>query len=112
MSKRRKVAKGQRNEKKCADELIKLGFTYIWKSVRHRFLNIDLFGLFDVVGLNPVTKILKFVQVKSNKCDGKVRDTIREFPLPTRCPDCGRQICEKEIWIWDDYKGWRKEYYD
>lgn len=97
-----KVKKGSRKEKLCADELKAQGYI-IWKTIRHRFLQIDVFGLFDVLALHPNGEHILFIQVKSNACPNETRDKIRALKMPTGC--------EKEIWIWKDRKGWIKEYY-
>lgn len=92
-----KIKKGYRKEKICFDELII--YPYRWKTIRHRFLNIDLFGIFDVMVANE--NEIRFIQVKSGYCSNKIRKKIREIKLP-RC-------CKKEIWCWFNRKGWRKE---
>jgi len=97
-----KIHKGQRKEKICADELKAQGYL-TWKTIRHRFLNIDLFGLFDVVGLAADGSHLLFIQVKSNRVDNETRDKIRALKMP--------KCCKKWIWIWKDRKGWIKEFY-
>jgi len=95
-----KVAKGTRKEKACEDELKAQGYI-TWKTIRHKYLNIDLFGLFDVVALHPEGKHLLFIQVKSNRIDNKVRQEIKELKMPS--------ACQKWIWCWMDKYGWRKE---
>ena len=97
------VSKGLRVEKKCADELREKGYL-IWKTIRVRYQNIDLFGLFDVVALHPEGDHIKFIQCKTNKGDNKAREAIMKLKMPTNCI--------KEMWIWIDRKGWRKEYYN
>jgi hypothetical protein len=97
------VAKGKRKEKLCADELKAKGYR-TWKTIRHRFLNIDLFGLFDVVGLAPDGSHLLFIQVKSERVANEVRDRVRTLKMPP--------ACRKEIWIWKARRGWVKEVYD
>ena len=96
------TAKGSRQEKKCSDYLEQLGYI-VWKTYRNKFQNLDMFGLFDVVALHPRGCALRFIQVKSNRCDKKTRDKIKAFKLP--------KFCHKEIWIWKDRKGWAKEFY-
>jgi len=98
----KKITKGYRKEKLCEDELKAQGYI-TWKTIRHKFLNIDLFGLFDVLGLAPDGSHLLFVQVKSNRCDNEMRDRIRALKMPPSC--------RKELWIWKDRRGWVKEYY-
>lgn len=97
------VSKGSRVEKKCADELREKGYL-IWKTIRVRYQNIDLFGLFDVVALHPEGEHIKFIQCKTNKGDNKAREAIMKLKMPSNCI--------KEMWIWIDRKGWRKEYYN
>ena len=97
------VSKGSRVEKKCADELREKGYL-IWKTIRVRYQNIDLFGLFDVVALHPEGEHIKFIHCKTNKGDNKAREAIMKLKMPSNCI--------KEMWIWIDRKGWRKEYYN
>jgi len=95
-----KTGKGSRKEKLCADELREQGYI-IWKTIRHKYLNIDLFGLFDVVALHPEGVHILFIQVKSNKIDNATRVKIQDLKMPSNC--------HKQIWVWKDYKGWTKE---
>lgn len=81
-----KVKKGSRKEKLCYDELV--NYPYRWKTIRHRFLCIDLFGMFDVVVAND--KEIRLIQVKSGYCPNKVRELIKVIKLP--------ECCKKEIW--------------
>lgn len=94
-----RVAKGSRKEKICYDQLKAEGYPLLWKTIRHKFLNIDFFGLFDVVACNG--KKFRFIQVKSGYCSNEVRENIRSCKLPSNC--------SKEIWCWFDNEGWRKE---
>ena len=87
----------------CADELKLQGYI-IWKTIRHKFLNIDLFGLFDVVALEPQGLHIRFIQVKSNRIDQATRDSIKKLKMPA--------CCIKESWIWKDRWGWIKETYE
>ncbi len=98
-----KTAKGYRVEKLCADELNEKGYT-IWKTIRVKYCNIDLFGLFDVVALHPEGEHLLFIQVKSNRVDNKMMDAVKALKMP--------EGCQKWIWIWKDYKYWMKEFYE
>jgi len=98
-----KTAKGTRKEKACADELKEKGYI-TWKTIRHKYLNIDLFGLFDVVALSSDGSHILFIQVKSNRVDKETRDKIQALKMPPSC--------RKEIWIWKDRKYWIKEYYE
>jgi Holliday junction resolvase-like predicted endonuclease len=98
-----KTAKGTRVEKICADELKAQGYI-TWKTIRHRFLKIDLFGLFDVVALHPAGEHLLFIQVKSTRVDNEMRDRVRKLRMPA--------VCQKWIWIRKDRKGWVKEFYE
>jgi Holliday junction resolvase-like predicted endonuclease len=97
------VAKGKRKEKLCADELKAKGYL-TWKTIRHRFLNIDLFGLFDVVALAADGSHLLFIQVKSERVANDVRNKVRALKMPP--------LCRKEIWIWKQRRGWVKEFYE
>ena len=94
--------KGTRIEKRCADELKAEGYL-TWKTIRVQYQNIDVFGLFDVLGLAEDGSHLLMIQCKSNRCDNKLRDKIRALKVPPRI--------KKEIWIWKDRRGWVKEYY-
>jgi len=96
------VAKGYRTEKRCADELKEQGYL-IWKTIRVQFQNIDLFGLFDVVALHPEGNHIRFIQCKTNRCDKQTRDKVKAIKMP--------ENCYKEIWIWQDRKGWKLEVY-
>ena len=98
-----RVAKGSRIERRCYDALLAEGYKKerLWKTIRHKFLNIDLFGLFDVVCANE--QHVRFIQVKTGYCDGETRERIRNCKLPSSCI--------KEIWEWLDgkkFRGWRK----
>ena len=97
-----KVAKGTRKEKACADELETQGYL-TRKSIRVKYQKVDFFG-FDVMALSPDGDTMLFVQVKSNFCDMKTRDAVKNIKMPPSC--------KKEIWIWKDGKYWIKEYYD
>ena len=94
------VAKGTRNEKRCADLFIEKGW-HVWRTFRTKFRNLDMFGLFDVVALHPGGRKMLFIQVKSNYCDRKTKDAIKAIELPPRC--------EKWVWVWHDRKGWTME---
>lgn len=97
-----KVAKGTRKEKACADELIAMGYL-TRKSIRVKYQSVDFFG-FDVMALAKDGSHMLFVQVKSNFCDMKTRDAVKEIKLP--------KCIKKEIWIFKDRKYFIKEYYD
>lgn len=97
------VDKGYRIEKACEDALKEDGYT-TWKTVRVKYCNIDLFGLFDVVGISKDGSHLIFIQCKSNRVDTKTRDAIAKFKMP--------KFCYKWIWIWKDRKYWIKEFYE
>ena len=100
--------KGQRNEKKCEDELINDG----WECIRvHNSGNkfqkrVDFFGLWDVIALKQGH--LRFIQVKTNNSPAKHK--YLEWLEPHRC----NPFIRAEIWIWYEayksskYKGWRK----
>lgn len=92
-----RVKKGSRKEKICYDELA--DYPYRWKTIRHKFLNIDLFGAFDVVVANE--HHIRLIQVKSGYCPNEIREKIKAIKLPS--------CCIKEIWCYFDRKGWRKE---
>ena len=94
------TGKGTRNEKRCEDFFKEKGWA-TWRTTRSKFQGLDCFGLFDVVSVEPSGKYLMFIQVKSNKCDKKIKDSIREFRMPPSCI--------KEVWTWIDREGWKKE---
>lgn len=95
-----KGKKGLNTEKKCANELKGQGYT-VWKTMRVRFANIDLWGLFDVVAVHPEGEHILFIQCKTNALPSPAqRQAIRALKLP--------ENCEKWAWIWYDRKGWRK----
>jgi len=97
-----KVAKGSRVEKICSDELKAQGYI-TWKTIRHRFLKVDLFGLFDVVALAADGSHMLFIQVKSTRVENQVREQVRKLRMPA--------ICRKWIWIRKPGK-WVKEFYE
>jgi len=94
------VAKGTRNEKRCEDFFKEQGWA-TWRTSRNKFQELDMFGLFDVVACEPSGKYLMFIQVKSNRCSKKTKTAIKEFKMPTKC--------FKEVWVWVDRYGWKKE---
>jgi hypothetical protein len=53
---------------------------------------MDMFGLFDVVGVSPAGHSMKFIQVKTNRVERKVKEAIKAFAMP--------EYCEKEVWVW------------
>lgn len=94
-----RVAKGRRIEAKCAKEFEDAGYL-VWRTIRHRFLNLDLFGKFDVAALAPDGSELVLIQVKSNVCPRAVIEDIRALKVPAGV--------KKMVWIWKDGKGWDK----
>jgi len=94
------VRKGSLREAECQRVLQNMGYI-TWKTIRHRFHNIDLFGLFDVVAADPDGHHLLFIQVKTNRCDRKTRERIKALKLPPGC--------YKFIWTWKKRKGWERE---
>ena len=96
------VRKGKRIESMCADELRAKGFN-VWQSVRVKYRNLDLWGLFDIAAQDPKTGENMLIQCKSNRCDTETRDAVRKFKVP--------EDVQKWIWIWKDRKGWVKEFY-
>jgi hypothetical protein len=97
---RRAVRKGKHNETRCAKELKAQGYK-TWQTMRCRFRNLDLFELFDVLALDRDAAHLRFIQVKSGRCDAATKRAVGAFKLPSGCT--------KEIWIYIDRKGWKKE---
>jgi len=94
-----KTGKGTRNEKRCEEELKKLGYT-TRRATRTKYHKIDFFG-FDVMAISPDGHYMDFIQVKSNRCARATKDKIRELKMP--------HSCRKFVWIWVDRKGWKKE---
>jgi hypothetical protein len=97
----RAVGVGTMNEKRCEDELTSYGYR-TWRTRRQRFGNMDMFGLFDVVGChnNPYVA-MRFVQVKTNRVDAKTIKTIKDFKMPVGC--------YKEVWVWKSKEEkWKK----
>lgn len=95
------VHTGTVNEKRCEDALRAFGYR-TWRTRRQRFGNMDMFGLFDVVGCheNPFVG-LRFIQVKTNYCPPKTIQAIRDFKMPTGC--------YKEVWVWmSKTETWKK----
>ena len=92
-----RIAKGRRLERMCYDELA--AYPYRWKTIRHKWLNIDFWQLFDVVVGSPTE--IRFIQVKTGYCPTEVKDRIREMKLPS--------FCRKEVWCWFPKKGFIKE---
>lgn len=92
----------------CEDELIEEGYL-TWKTIRVKFQNIDLFGLFDVVALSWDGTHLRFIQCKSGYCPNSVKEEIRDLTMP--------KDCIKEVWQYFDQRkkttkkraGWLKE---
>lgn len=101
-SKINRVAKGSRFEKIAADELKAKGYL-VWKTIRVKYQNIDLWGLFDLAAVASDGSHLLFVQCKSTRADNAARKAIRKFKLPPNC--------RKEMWI-RKHGFWVKESYD
>ena len=95
----KRTGKGTRNEKKCEDTLKEIGYI-TWRVRRNRFANMDMFGLFDVVGWDRGRADILFVQVKSNRVDKKTLDNIKDFNIHSPVG------CHGEAWVWIDRKGW------
>ncbi len=98
-----RTSKGKRIEVRCSDELKKEGYL-VWQSIRVKYQNLDLWGLFDVAAIHPDTANLLLIQCKSTRCANETRDKIRSFKVPP--------MVRKEIWIWKDAKGRIKEFYE
>lgn len=101
-----RVKKGYRIEKMCEDELKSQGYL-TWKTIRVKFQNIDLFGLFDIMALASDGSHIRFVQCKSTYCSSEVKEMIANLKMPRNC--------SKEIWMYFDKRksgkrqGWTKE---
>lgn len=100
MSDINKVAKGQRKERMCELELQAKGYL-TWKTIRHRFLNIDLFGLFDVVGLAADGGHMLFIQVKTERVSNDIRGRVQALKMP--------RDCYREIWIYKNIRRSRND---
>ena len=85
------TAIGNASEIRCEFELQHRGYT-TWRVVRRRYGSMDMFGLFDVVGVLADGTRMKFIQVKTNRVERKVKDAIAAFPMPASC--------DKEVWVW------------
>jgi len=89
--------KGTKVEKLCLDSLSY--YPLKWKTIRHKFLNIDLFGAFDVLVGNE--RHLRFIQVKTGYYKKEDYKKIKKVKLPP--------FCIKEIWeYFGKKKGWKK----
>jgi len=58
--------KGKWKEYKIKEWLEKSGYI-VWKPVKIKYHSGDIFGLFDLLAVNPNTGRFIFIQVKSNK---------------------------------------------
>ena len=96
------TAKGTRVEKLCADEL-KAKKYLTWKTIRVKYQNIDLFGLFDVAALHPDGLELLLIQCKSTRCKDETRRKIAKLKVPLGI--------KKAIWI-RKHGYWVKENFD
>lgn len=95
------VHTGTVNEKRCEDALKAEGYR-TWRTRRQKFGNMDMFGLFDVVGChyNPFIA-MRFIQVKTNYCPPKYIRAIEDFHMPAGC--------FKEVWVWmSESATWKK----
>lgn len=95
------VHTGTVNERRCEEELKRYGYR-TWRTRRQRFGNMDMFGLFDVVGCHENPNIsMRFIQVKTNYCPPKAIKAIKDFQMP--------DYCFKEVWVWKTKeKSWKK----
>ena len=101
----KKTAKGTRNEKRCEDELKRLGYI-TWRVRRNKFANMDWMGIWDVCGWHRDNHQFLFVQCKSNRVDKKTMRIVigsnEHLPLN----------CFSQVWVWHDrnspkkMKGW------
>jgi len=94
--------KGRINEARCRKALIRDGYE-VWSPTWSTYQSKDMFNLFDIMAISPCRRYMRFIQVKSNRCRKQTREAIASF----RMPSC----CLKEIWVWVDYKGWKKFIY-
>ena len=92
--------KGLKLERKAELELQAEGCR-TWKKIRVRYLNNDIFGLFDLLALPEDGRKLRMIQVKANYCRPEVREAIRDLKVPSSI--------QKEVWTWKDRVGWKKE---
>lgn len=95
--------KGKRKERQIEQELRKEGFTKFWRSLRVHYQNNDFFKMFDVVAHNPKTGEMRMIQSKYKSVPNAMRDEIRKLKITK---------ITKWIYLWRDYRGAIKEYYD
>jgi Holliday junction resolvase-like predicted endonuclease len=95
-----KIRKGKYIENKAADALKSQGWQILFKSVFVRFQNIDFGGLFDIVAVKG--NIYRFIQVKTEKCDKKQRDALRNY-----YKEHANEFINCELWI---YKKKKREF--
>lgn len=92
--------KGSRVESECAAELRRMGF-YVWKTARVKHQSLELFHLFDVVGLAKDGSRMLMIQVKCHQLYGSKRVQIAALKVPAGV--------EKWIWIRERGGGFIKE---
>lgn len=74
--------KGSRHEAEARMMLIDREYELCWKTFRARFMDLDMFGIFDVVGRRKLsysfgcTPIIRNVQVKTNMSFSRVKTEI------------------------------------
>lgn len=85
------TATGNASEYRCELELQSRNYK-TWRVQRRRYGSMDMFGLFDVVGVLADGTRMKFIQVKTNRVERKVKEAIAAFPMPASC--------DKEVWVW------------
>lgn len=91
-------AKGRKNELKTAKELVKAGFHVerMNPPPRRSKGHVDFFERFDVIAVDPLTGMTRYIQVKSNRMPSPAyRDYLSRFCV-------GRKHCTIELWIWYD----------
>lgn len=106
-----KVSTGNKSENIAKIELEREGYT-VWKAIRHRFCNIDLWGVIDLACYKPFE--IRFIQVTTNATHGK-REKLRMFRFP---PNCTLELwvrmtknkrAKKDGWYWKKEIIWPRD---
>lgn len=108
-----KVAKGRRTELKARKQLERAGYL-VDKKPRTRYLSPDIFQLFDLIALNPKTRHLKFIQVKSTasgfySAKKKIKDWMKKECFPEPIYSSQSSPITFEVWLHRGLNSWRKE---
>lgn len=91
------LAKGKRAELEYKKKMEARGLV-CYKPVWSRFSTMkDIFNLFDIIGINK--DVVELVQVKSNYCPIKVREAIKNFPVPKNVKKVIAIRMDGGIWV-------------